>query len=132
MKWFTKAAHAPLYEAVIYAFENLPSDSIVLQLLIDAHCRYFYQNADTEENGELERRQQLPKSFLIGVMLKFTAADSNAGVELLHGCDYHGHESEQERQACQNAVFDPGYDPGYDPGICATSHDSASEDSDEE
>ncbi|KAL1597396.1 hypothetical protein SLS59_007426 [Nothophoma quercina] len=63
VKWFTKAAHAPLYEAVIYAFENLPSDSIVLQLLIDAHCRYFYQNADTEENGELERRQQLPKAF---------------------------------------------------------------------
>lgn len=33
--------HAPFYSAVIYAFKNLSSESVVLQAFIDNHCRHW-------------------------------------------------------------------------------------------
>ncbi|KAF1939763.1 hypothetical protein EJ02DRAFT_326790, partial [Clathrospora elynae] len=60
------------YLAIIHAFANLSSNSPVLQLLVDAHCRGFEDGNDDAENGELKRRDQLPNSFLVRIMIRYS------------------------------------------------------------
>jgi hypothetical protein len=83
----------PMYEAITYAFEHLPTGSLVLQVLIDQHCYGFREDTDSEENGELARRAMLPHDFLVGVMLRYMSLQP-----VKHGerkrpsrCDYHKH-----------------------------------------
>ncbi|KAF9693742.1 hypothetical protein EKO04_008147 [Ascochyta lentis] len=114
---FIASGNVPFYEAIIFAFENLPPTSLILKALVDAHCRSFDEAEDTEENGELELRSQLPNTFLVDVMLRYVKLKSRKQT-LLDRCDYHGHVSEDEKQECQN-------------NHCTGSDSEDSEDSDE-
>jgi hypothetical protein len=84
----------PYYTSIIYAYEHLPPSSPVLQALIDRHCRSFSEQSDTNLNGELKRRSQLPHDFLVGVMLRYMRLQSGSKKKPLDRCDYHGHTSD--------------------------------------
>lgn len=59
---------APTYEVIILAFGNLPSESPVLQLLVDTHC---CANENLDQKGRNKAlRSQLPQEFLLRVMEK--------------------------------------------------------------
>ncbi|KAJ4378227.1 hypothetical protein N0V86_005927 [Didymella sp. IMI 355093] len=87
----------PYYISIIYAYEHLPPSSPVLQALIDRHCRSFSEQSDTDSNGELKRRSQLPHNFLVGVMLRYMRLQSRSKKKPLDRCDYHGHTSDDEK-----------------------------------
>lgn len=103
--WFTTVRGSPLYESVIYAYQNLPSDSLVLKVLVDAHCQYFEPEMDNYDDGALRRREQLPQKFLLSCVLKYAEKGSLDQMEELDRCDYHGHTTSEERKACQIPVL---------------------------
>jgi len=96
---------APPYEDVIYGFAKLRTDHPILDLLVETHCRQFHEELDSEENGEIELRPQLPIEFLIRVMLRYSNLRRKMAswpkIGDLNRCDYHGHTSEKERAHCQ-------------------------------
>lgn len=92
----------PYYGTIIYAFANLPVASSVLKALVDAHCRDFNDACDTEENGELKLRAQLPNLFLVGVMVRYASIRSKK--VKLRRCDYHEHAMEEEKKECQRTA----------------------------
>ena len=93
------------YDNVIYGFAKLRTDHPILDLLVEIYCLEFYEAMDTDANGEIELRFQLPIEFLIRVMLRY----SNLRLEIpswpknkdLNPCDYHGHKSKEERAICE-------------------------------
>jgi hypothetical protein len=90
------------YQVTIYAFDRLPPTSLVLQLLIDIQLCCWSPDHDTEENGELELRSNLPHAFLLGVM-----CHSRRERWTLDRCDYHRHGSDAERGTnCQIPFID--------------------------
>ena len=94
----------PYYLGVIYCFAKLPKDHPILDLLVEKHCLECNEAMDTEENGEIELRSQLPVEFLIRVMLRYSNLRRKMASwprkEDLNPCDYHGHKSEEERANC--------------------------------
>lgn len=94
---------APFYELITYAYGNLPSDSPVLRALVDAHCYGFTETADTNKNGELMRRFELPQAFLVEVMIRYMRLQPTmSSRKRLDRCDYHGHAPEDGKgQSCQ-------------------------------
>jgi len=56
-----ESVHWPM---VIYAFQNLPEDDHILQLLVDIQCY--------EGDIEMESKNQLPRSFMLRVIQKYT------------------------------------------------------------
>ncbi|KAJ4361300.1 hypothetical protein N0V95_002002 [Ascochyta clinopodiicola] len=98
---FVDDLDVPYYGTIIFAFQNLPPTSPVLEVLVDAHCRNFDETLDTKENGELELRTQLPNAFLVGVMLRYAKSKSEKEETTLERCDYHEHILETEKQECQ-------------------------------
>jgi len=91
----------PFFESIIFAFANLPSNNIILTLLVDAHCQDYKAEFDDIWDGELELRSQLPKEFLLRAMLRYSAMREAPVTNSLDPCDYHEHESEKEKEACQ-------------------------------
>jgi hypothetical protein len=86
----------PYYDVTIYAFNHLPANSPVLQILIDTHCAHWNSKSDTECNGELQLRSVLPSSFWIGVSLRFMRLRHD-DIKELNRCNYHRHEADEER-----------------------------------
>jgi hypothetical protein len=101
-----------VYEAVIFAFANLPSASPILQLLVDTQCERWKEDQDDAKNGELLLHGQLPNSFLVGVMKRFARLRGNPGQEL-DACDYHGHKTEEERDDCPGEFDHEGPDEDW-------------------
>ncbi|KAI2485654.1 BTB domain containing protein [Pyrenophora tritici-repentis] len=91
--------NCPWYKAIIYGFANLPKDHPVLDLMVASHCLDYTDNDDTKENGDFQRRSQLPVDFLIRVMLRYSFMKSQDWSKcILDPCDYHGHVSEEDRE----------------------------------
>ena len=89
------------YPVVIYAFENLPSDNPILQFMVDNHCRWFRSDLDTEGNERLQRRDELPPSFLMRVMMRYSDIVNGTDNKTV-ACDYHEHKTDEEREACKS------------------------------
>ena len=93
----------PYHQVIIFAFAHLPPTSPVLQALIDIYCKHYnkknYDKKDTWDLAELQLQEQLPYSFLLGVMRRY-AKVKNGFQETLRPCDYHRHTSKEERRAC--------------------------------
>lgn len=87
-----------IYTAVIWAFDNLPTDSPILVMMVDLQCTAWDEWHDNE--AERGRRSQLPNEFLVAVMLKQNKIRVCAETTELSACDYHLHESEKEKKAC--------------------------------
>ncbi|KAI4681760.1 uncharacterized protein J4E84_007355 [Alternaria hordeiaustralica] len=58
------------YTAVIWAFDNLPTDSPILVMMVDLQGTAWDEWHDNE--AEKRRRSRLPHEFLVAVMLKQT------------------------------------------------------------
>lgn len=56
------------YEHFIFAYENLPEDSLVLKLMVEMQCLRWELDFDGDE--EKQRRLDLPKEFLVQVMVR--------------------------------------------------------------
>ncbi|KAF1967552.1 hypothetical protein BU23DRAFT_573037 [Bimuria novae-zelandiae CBS 107.79] len=62
--------NAPWYEAVIHAWDNLPENSPMLELLVDSHCRWW-RGRDLKQGETQENIDALPSNFLYRAMEKF-------------------------------------------------------------
>ncbi|CAE7193345.1 hypothetical protein HRS9139_08941 [Pyrenophora teres f. teres] len=91
----------PYYFSIGYAFDNLPDDHPILDLIVEVQCREFSESMDTEDNGEIKGRAALPNDFLIRVMIRYSSFKENGWPEsVINPCDYHGHVSEEDREKC--------------------------------
>jgi hypothetical protein len=96
----------PMYEHVIYAFEHLQEEDLMLALLVDTHSMYW-QPVYFKAEQELQQAE-LPHSFLLRVMTRTYELKTNNGLPGAQGngfsgidiCSYHYHDSEYEREAC--------------------------------
>ena len=58
-----------MYKQIIFAYENLPKDSLILELMVETQCLYWSTTLDNEV--ETQSRLDLPKEFFIQVMVRF-------------------------------------------------------------
>ena len=86
------------YATIIWAFDNLPSDSLILAMMVDLQCIAWNEEQDDEE--EKRDLSQLPNEFLVAVMLKQNKIRVCDETTELSACDYHLHESEEKKKAC--------------------------------
>jgi hypothetical protein len=98
----------PVYETIIYAFDMLPAEGPILILLVNAHCSSFKATFDTSDNGELARRARVPHSFLLRAMLRYSEIACLEKSRMVP-CDYHGHESDEEKELCKEKEIDVDY-----------------------
>ncbi len=89
------------YSAVKYAFTNLLSDNILLQLMVHVQCSFWGTRSDTKSNGEIKQRDHLPKAFLTRVMICYCEILENGLLKEVAHCDYHEHTTEEEREICK-------------------------------
>ncbi|KAL1797231.1 hypothetical protein ACET3X_003837 [Alternaria dauci] len=69
--------HCTWYTHVIYAYNNLPAQSLLLKLMVEKQCINWSSDFDNKRNKEEERRHDLPKEFLIQVMVRFAERRDN-------------------------------------------------------
>jgi hypothetical protein len=84
----------PYFEPIILAFANLPSTNNVLRVMVDSHV-YGYNEAN-----EIDLRAELPRSFLVQIMIRYSQVANKKVKPTLHECDYHDHVSEEEKGSC--------------------------------
>ncbi|KAF2999495.1 hypothetical protein E8E13_008797 [Curvularia kusanoi] len=91
---------APFFETIILAFENLPPESDTLKLLVDSHAHGWCEELDSPEQKEL--RAQLPHAFLDRVMTRYSELLKGLKANTtMHECDYHHHDTADERAECE-------------------------------
>ncbi|KAI4616874.1 hypothetical protein J4E83_006456 [Alternaria metachromatica] len=56
------------YKDIIFAYENLPDDSLLLKMLVEVQSRLWDASGDDEKEEQM--RISLPKEFLIQVMIR--------------------------------------------------------------
>jgi hypothetical protein len=88
------------YSTIIVAFKNIPPESPILGLIVDAHCVMFDEAQDEELSKERQLRAQLPPKFLVNVMLRYSKIFKDRRHRKLIACDYHDHGSDIERKVC--------------------------------
>lgn len=100
----SRMKHAPYYELVIYAWENLPEGSPILRLLVDTHVANWEPKTDEGDQEEMELRPELPHEFLVKAMIKFAEVgrekDKDGKGKKLIACDYHLHADDEEKKKC--------------------------------
>lgn len=93
----------PSNETIVSAFAMLPSNSLVLDFIVDMRCRYG-PGADREKDEGEGGDKNLPHEFLLRAMHQFYDAGCPNCVDDRVGefdiCDYHEHASEEERRRC--------------------------------
>ncbi|XTI89530.1 hypothetical protein V2W45_1241817 [Cenococcum geophilum] len=100
------ASVLPKYAVVVLAFAKLPTTTPLCRFFVDVYCQRFRESDDDE--SERKQREKLPHEFLLGVMLRHAKimgrlrAKEMTSSYKLHMCDYHEHETEEERQLCSN------------------------------
>lgn len=79
---------------VVYAFENLPEDDQILQLLVDMQCH--------EADIETEFENDLRRSYMLRAMRTYAKWQKfDEPVPQPKDCDYHEHATEEERRECK-------------------------------
>lgn len=96
-----KDAIPPYYEVIIFAFENLTEKSPMLDLLVGVHCAFWDENCDTESNGELDLRKELPVDFFLRVMIQSSKMKDKEKAKNLVECGCHKAEP-TEREGCES------------------------------
>jgi hypothetical protein len=91
----------PYYEVIIFAFENLTEKSAMLDLLVGIHCAFWDESCDTESNGELELRKDLPTDFLLRVMIRSSKMKDKDKAKSLVECGCHN-ERPKAREGCES------------------------------
>ncbi|CAN9306628.1 unnamed protein product [Alternaria sp. RS040] len=84
-----------MYKHIIFAYENLPKDSPILELMVETQCLYWSTRLDNEV--EAQSRLNLPKEFLVQVMLRFAELrDRDMIYEDLTAEDFYIQEEKEE------------------------------------
>ncbi|CAN9298872.1 unnamed protein product [Alternaria alternata] len=91
-----------MYEHIIFAYENLPEDSLVLKLMVEMQCLRWELDFDGDE--EKQRRLDLPKAFLVQVMVRLVELrdrnialqDRDIGIEEFNAGDFYMQEESEE------------------------------------
>lgn len=101
-----------IVEFVPWAFQNLPSDCAVLQLLVNQFCEDWLHTIDGEE--DVVALKTLPIEFCVRVMRRSTEVRRLKHVKHQDAC-YLEHVSDDSAKACGKAHvrYDPGHDYGY-------------------
>lgn len=94
----------PYYDAIIYAFDNLPPTSAMLTLLVRTHCAYWNEGSDTADNGELELRQDLPQDFFFRIMDVASKMRDKEKAKGIACCDCHNETVTTEREGCDTCM----------------------------
>jgi hypothetical protein len=95
----------PHAEVVIHAYENLPADDPLLNLLADV-AAWFHSVMDSIEDLKAMQKR-FPKAFLFRFMLRVLEQheggiydEEGEEVTSLPECDYHGHKTKKDRLEC--------------------------------
>ncbi|KAL6707980.1 hypothetical protein ACN47E_003654 [Coniothyrium glycines] len=89
----------PPIDAIKHAFDKLDAHAPLCQLLIDIQCC-----CKQHENWTNETAQWYPAAFLLGTLRRYAAIVQNGKQKRwwkLDICDYHVHQSDEERVACK-------------------------------
>lgn len=97
----TKDSIPPYYEAIIYAFNNLTEKSAMLDLLVGLHCAFWDESCDTESNGEVDMRKDLPIDFLLRVMIQSSKMKDKERAKSMVECGCHK-EKAKNREGCDS------------------------------
>jgi hypothetical protein len=89
------------YNAVIiYAYKNLLSTDPILQFFVDLH--YANWDPDDHEGDDAEFYTTLPREFLLSCIKQLGRSHvANIKSWNLNLCDYHGHTTAEEKNACR-------------------------------
>jgi hypothetical protein len=101
------------YESSSYAFNNIPLDRPILQLLVDEHCQVW----DSTEEGDLNIKaiNELHPKFLLRAMRRLRQMKEKSWNTLpMDTWCYYEHESDEQRTACtkQHMKYDERLDLG--------------------
>ncbi|KAF2662317.1 hypothetical protein K491DRAFT_673381 [Lophiostoma macrostomum CBS 122681] len=96
---------APSFDMIIYAFENLREGDPILLFLVDSTCMFW--NPFQSSNEEKAMLSRLPHDYLAMAFTRYgrlvMTQWGNAPRKLGDVCQYHEHESVDEKQACERA-----------------------------
>jgi hypothetical protein len=82
---------------MVYAFENLPEDDQILQLLVDKQCR--------QAEIVMEFENDRSRDFILRAMRTYAKWETRyEEVPQPKDCDYHDHATEEERTECEVQV----------------------------
>jgi hypothetical protein len=105
----------PWLAEIVYGFNNIPHDRMILKMLVDAHCANAIYHSETSYDDERELHEQLPQRFLLRVLNRYAELREDAanrcwidGEESLKPCHYHEHASAEERERCQRDAEEEG------------------------
>ncbi|KAF2709293.1 hypothetical protein K504DRAFT_533681 [Pleomassaria siparia CBS 279.74] len=90
----------PCANVMIFAFDNLRAEDVILQFLVDSHCLKWRHGLQSEHETRL--LDQLSQDCLTKIMKRFgfMLAEGITRHSSLKMCDYHEHISDVERLAC--------------------------------
>lgn len=99
-------------DIVNWAFENIPSDCPLLQLLVNHFCDKWNSGTDVAEDAVALK--QMPRTFSVRVMSRLSEMRSAKTLEHGNAC-YLEHATDDERQACKkpHVHYDKIRDYGY-------------------
>ncbi|KAF2142406.1 uncharacterized protein K452DRAFT_297701 [Aplosporella prunicola CBS 121167] len=98
------AGDLPGYDLVLFAFEYLPQNSMFCRFLLDNYTCNFAPDHDKKTPGDIEKRDRLPLSFLMPLMLQL-AEETNGRdprkklKNRIRGLQYYIEHAEEEPQA---------------------------------
>jgi hypothetical protein len=77
LDYLEECGRGVMYQQIIFAWENFGDDSSILDMMVEAQCLLWSGRDDTGEEERL--RLDLPKEFLIRVMIRFAAIRDDSG-----------------------------------------------------
>jgi hypothetical protein len=86
----------PDHSNVIAAYESLPPDAALCRYFLDMYSVYW--NPDRDDERTIALRSQLPQAFLFE-LVTMLARGERPKMEK-EWCEFHEHESEEEKKAC--------------------------------
>jgi hypothetical protein len=98
-KIIAQLENLPCVPTVVFAFENIPGTSPVLQVLVDTYCVHYDEKEHFE--GELMDLSPFPHEFLVRSMFRHCKMMRDPACRVLNACNYHEHASEAERENCE-------------------------------
>ncbi|KAF1921400.1 hypothetical protein BDU57DRAFT_436694 [Ampelomyces quisqualis] len=91
----------PDHSNVIVAYESLPANSPLCLYFLDMYSVYWTPDRDNERMAAL--RSQLPQAFLFELVT--TLARGERPKMEKEWCEFHEHESEQEKKKCLDELY---------------------------
>ncbi|ORY13622.1 hypothetical protein BCR34DRAFT_480727 [Clohesyomyces aquaticus] len=91
----------PDHSNVIAAYEDLPPSAPLCRYFLDMYSVYW--NPDRDDERTMALRSQLPQPFLFELVT--TLARGERPKMEQHWCEFHEHESDADRKACQEQLM---------------------------